>query len=769
MRESYWTDPLTLAAKRVVDAGIVVVTAAGNFGRNADGETALRRHHRAGQRAVGADGRRVQHERPMTARRRHDGGLQLARADVPRLSGEARPGCARLRHCLAGRSEQHLLHHQGAELLGGTCVTAFKPYLTLSGTSMAAPVVAGTVALMLQANPALTPNAVKAILQYTAQQYPGYDALTQGAGFLNALGAVRLARLLRDGAAGQRDSAAGDLEQADHLGQPPVVWRLLNPYAKRLSRGPPGAPRDTTAARTSSGARLALTGATTSSGARPDRDNIIWGTADGDDNIVWGTDGEGDNIVWGTEVDGDNIVWGTDCGGADCDNIIWGTDGDGDNIIWGTAGDDDNIIWGTTATTTSSGAPPATGQHHLGHRRDDNIVWGTRTQVALPPSATSIPRASLGRGHAIDSQFLARLTDEQFFHLIDGLSSVPNPWMPGPPGMPDLGLPPPPSGEVSSHGKDALFAERAEDTPAAQQRRAGVHPATLSAAAGATSLPVLSRRAGRAARAAPSDAASLFAMLTSDGSLAVHLAAADDGRRLRAFHRVDASAARSRRVCLLRGHPQGYDTAIGLFQVRKLEPGFAARRSGALRSGRRSGVPACSKSAELVLDFAFETLGVHRLEARAAVRNGRGNGALRRSAPCRKACCGSRSCGTGSSSIRRSTPLSKTTGATSETTSIGSGVRERSLIQRSRPSSDCRAGLTRRPFYFSGGSIGFSDRSTTRSTIPVQPRAGQTGVLHRQQIVRRRSRPTAVNDRARRGSTSVQVFRTICARSSPRG
>ena len=66
------------------------------------------------------------------------------------------------------------------------------PYLTLSGTSMATPVVAGTVALMLEANPNLTPNMVKAILQFTAQVKPGYDYLTQGAGFLNTLGAVRL-------------------------------------------------------------------------------------------------------------------------------------------------------------------------------------------------------------------------------------------------------------------------------------------------------------------------------------------------------------------------------------------------------------------------------------------------------------------------------------------------------------------------------------------------------------------------------------------------
>src|SRR4030095_13913118 len=87
----------------------------------------------------------------------------------------------------------YLYNTRSRYLLSGTVPTPWLPYLSLSGTSQATPVVSGTIALMLQANPALTPNAVKAILQYTAQRYSG-NALTQGAGFLNAKGAIELAR-----------------------------------------------------------------------------------------------------------------------------------------------------------------------------------------------------------------------------------------------------------------------------------------------------------------------------------------------------------------------------------------------------------------------------------------------------------------------------------------------------------------------------------------------------------------------------------------------
>src|SRR5262249_36959721 len=83
-----------------------------------------------------------------------------------------------------------------AARIRGTIDTATEPYLSLTGTSMAAPVVAGTVALMMQANPSLTPNLAKAILQYTAEHKSRYNEMTQGAGFLNARGAVQVAKSL---------------------------------------------------------------------------------------------------------------------------------------------------------------------------------------------------------------------------------------------------------------------------------------------------------------------------------------------------------------------------------------------------------------------------------------------------------------------------------------------------------------------------------------------------------------------------------------------
>ncbi|MGH9148605.1 MAG: GNAT family N-acetyltransferase [Vicinamibacterales bacterium] len=76
--------------------------------------------------------------------------------------------------------------------------------------------------------------------------------------------------------------------------------------------------------------------------------------------------------------------------------------------------------------------------------------------------------------------------------------------------------------------------------------------------------------------------------------------------------------------------PVGYDLAVGLFQVRQLEPGFATAEWGFAIGSGFWGTGVFLECARLVVDFAFEEIGVNRLEARSCVRNGRGNGALRK-------------------------------------------------------------------------------------------------------------------------------------------
>ncbi len=76
--------------------------------------------------------------------------------------------------------------------------------------------------------------------------------------------------------------------------------------------------------------------------------------------------------------------------------------------------------------------------------------------------------------------------------------------------------------------------------------------------------------------------------------------------------------------------PHGLDAAIGLIQIRQLEPGFSTAEWGFAIGSAFWGTGMFVDAAKLAVDFGFGRLGVHRLEARAAVANGRGNGALRK-------------------------------------------------------------------------------------------------------------------------------------------
>jgi len=80
--------------------------------------------------------------------------------------------------------------------LGSTLATLFPSwivdtnYVRLAGTSLAAPVVSGVAALVLQRYPNLTPNQLKWLLAHSAHTYPGQ---ADGAGEVNALNALRTA------------------------------------------------------------------------------------------------------------------------------------------------------------------------------------------------------------------------------------------------------------------------------------------------------------------------------------------------------------------------------------------------------------------------------------------------------------------------------------------------------------------------------------------------------------------------------------------------
>ena len=75
---------------------------------------------------------------------------------------------------------------------------------------------------------------------------------------------------------------------------------------------------------------------------------------------------------------------------------------------------------------------------------------------------------------------------------------------------------------------------------------------------------------------------------------------------------------------------EGFDSPVGLFQLRQLEPGFVTAEWGFAIGSAFWGTGVFRTGAELMMHLAFDVVGVHRLEARACLRNTRGNAALKK-------------------------------------------------------------------------------------------------------------------------------------------
>jgi serine protease AprX len=335
------TDPLVQAVEHAVRAGFTVVVSAGNFGVN-------KITGKAGYAGIASPGNApsaisVGSVRTFDSVSRHYHRIAEYSSRGPSwYDGFAKPDLSAPGDDLLSIAAVGSTLRLAQELRGNV-----GNYMRLSGTSMAAAVVSGVVALVLQTNSGLTPNAVKAVLEYTSvpvQDDAGqnFDRLSQGSGSIVGLGAVALAHAIDTSAPLGANWLRTAVTPSTTIGGETYAWAQLMIWGNHVARGSGVIDEQRPA--------WAL--------------GVVWGEGlTDDDNIVWGNND--DNIVWGNSFDDDdNIVWGNDIVWADNDdNIVWGNNDD--NIVWGN--NDDNVVWGNSIVW---------GSGLIGMNEDDNIVWG---------------------------------------------------------------------------------------------------------------------------------------------------------------------------------------------------------------------------------------------------------------------------------------------------------------------------------------------------------------------------------------------------------
>ena len=191
MQQAYQDDPVCEAVERAIAAGIVVVAAAGNNGQTAEG-----------QRIYGG----------ITSPGNHPNAITVGAVDTHETAFRSDDTVATYssrgptRYDLALKPDLVApgSHIVSAEAPGSYLATTYaqrhvagvgaNAYLQLSGTSMAAGVVSGAVALLLEQRGKLSPRETKAVLQMTSSFMPEEGLVASGAGSLNVLAAAEFLR-----------------------------------------------------------------------------------------------------------------------------------------------------------------------------------------------------------------------------------------------------------------------------------------------------------------------------------------------------------------------------------------------------------------------------------------------------------------------------------------------------------------------------------------------------------------------------------------------
>jgi serine protease AprX len=319
--QPYRDDPVCEAVERAAAAGIVVVAAAGNFGYQ-NGRPVW-----GGITSPGNDpsvitvGATDTHG---TAKRSDDTVARYSsrgptRYDLVLKPDLVAPGTGVVS---AEAVTSYLAQTYPERHVAGAGVYA---YMQLSGTSMAAAVVSGAVALLLEQQRNLKPRETKAVFQLTSSLIAGDGLISTGAGSLNLRAAVEFVGLNN---ASTVTSIAGELVRRSGLAFEEFNENKRSEQASLrpvLKNGTSGIVWSTDAGDT-------IIWST--------NETIIWSTAEQADTIIWSTY-ENETIIWSTSTI-DTIIWSTNH--RHSDTIIWSTF---DTIIWSTARLNDTIIWST--------------------------------------------------------------------------------------------------------------------------------------------------------------------------------------------------------------------------------------------------------------------------------------------------------------------------------------------------------------------------------------------------------------------------------------
>jgi subtilisin family serine protease len=204
--DSWADDPICDAVRRLYHLGIVVVAAAGNNGKNSLGQKVYGQVHSPGisphaltvgaSNTFGTDSRADDVVTTYSSRG-PTRGFWVDAAGAKHYDNLVKPDLVAPGNKLVSAESYPNALRTGGAVSAYDDPAQEKDFMYMSGTSMAAPLVAGAAALMFEVNPKLTAGMARALLQYTATPLKGFNLLEQGAGELNVAGATRLADLVR--------------------------------------------------------------------------------------------------------------------------------------------------------------------------------------------------------------------------------------------------------------------------------------------------------------------------------------------------------------------------------------------------------------------------------------------------------------------------------------------------------------------------------------------------------------------------------------------